>query len=105
VQERKTAFEEVRSETIIETIFVAIVGIDDRNTHMDTQQLADAFATKFMEAVRAEDNLRRLRELQAMLPRCLLPSFESLLSRYSFASFDASGISFFGWGPTSAEFF
>lgn len=27
MHERKTAFEEVRSETIIETIFVAIVGI------------------------------------------------------------------------------
>src|SRR5260221_8215996 len=34
----------------------------------------------------------------------LFRSFASLLSRYSFQSFDASGISFFGWGPGSTEF-
>lgn len=72
---------------------------------MDTQQLADAFASKFKEAIRPEDNSQRLRELESKLPARLPPSFESLLSRYSFASFDASGISFFGWGPTSADFF
>lgn len=72
---------------------------------MDTDQLADAFASKFKVAVRPEDNSSRLRELESKLPRRLPPSFESLLSRYSFVPFDASGISFFGWGPTSPDLF
>jgi hypothetical protein len=72
---------------------------------MDTEQLADAFASKFKGAVRPEDNTSRLRDLESKLPTRLPPSFESLLSRYSFAPFDASGISFFGWGPTSPELF
>src|SRR5215469_13814586 len=72
---------------------------------MDTEQLADAFASKFKVAIRSEDNSQRLRELESILMTRLPPSFESLLSRYSFAPFDASGISFFGWGPASAELF
>jgi hypothetical protein len=67
--------------------------------------LTDVFASKFSAVIRPEDNSRRLRELESKLPTRLPPSFESLLSRYSFAPFDASGISFFGWGPTSAELF
>jgi hypothetical protein len=39
------------------------------------------------------------------LPKRLPPSFETFLSRYSFPPFDASGISFFGWGPASKDFF
>lgn len=72
---------------------------------MHTDKLVEAFAAKFTVAVRSEDNSKRLRELESKLPTRLPPSSESLLSRYSFASFEASGISFFGWGPTSAEFF
>jgi len=72
---------------------------------MDTEQLADAFASKFKVAIRSEDNSQRLRELESKLTTRLPPSFESLLSRYSFAPFNASGISFFGWGPTSTELF
>jgi hypothetical protein len=72
---------------------------------MHEEQLIDAFASKLKVAIRSEDNSHRLRELESKLPVRLPPSFESLLSRYSFASFDASGISFFGWGPTSAELF
>ena len=72
---------------------------------MDPEQLVEAFASKFKVAVRLEDNSRRLRELESILTTRLPPSFESLLSRYSFAPFDASGISFFGWGPASAELF
>jgi hypothetical protein len=72
---------------------------------VDTKQLADAFASKFKVAIRSEDNSQRLRELESGLPMRLPPSFESLLSRYSFAPFDVSGISFFGWVPTSTELF
>lgn len=72
---------------------------------MNTEQLADAFASKFKAAIRLEDNSLRLPELELKLPTRLPPSFESLLSRYSLEPFDASGISFFGWGPTSMELF
>jgi hypothetical protein len=72
---------------------------------MDTEKLADAFASKFKVAIRSEDNSQRLRELESKLTTRLPPSFESLLSRYSFASFDALGISFFGWGPALVELF
>ena len=72
---------------------------------MNTKQLADAFASKFEVAIRSGDNSQRLRELESRLPTRLPPSFESLLSRYSFAPFDASGISFFGWGPPSTELY
>jgi len=72
---------------------------------MDTEQLADAFASKFKGAIRPGDNTLRLRDLESKLPTRLPPSFQSFLSRYSFAPFDASGISFFGWGPTSPELF
>jgi hypothetical protein len=72
---------------------------------MDSEQLADAFVSKFKLAVRSEDNSRRLRELESKLPKRLPPSFECLLSRYSFAPFEVAGISFFGWGPVSAELF
>ena len=57
---------------------------------MHEEQLIDAFASKLKVAIRSEDNSHRLRELESKLPVRLPPSFESLLSRYSFASFDAS---------------
>jgi hypothetical protein len=73
---------------------------------MDTEELAYAFASKLNAAgarVQPEDNVSRLHDLEAKLPKRLPPSFESFLSRYSFRSFDVSGISFFGWGPRSTE--
>jgi hypothetical protein len=71
-----------------------------------TEMLVDAFTLKLKArgvAIRCEDNASRLQALEACLPKRLPPSFESLLSRYSFPAFDASGISFFGWGPGEAE--
>jgi len=70
-----------------------------------TDELVDAFASKLKAQgviIRRDDNTLRLQDLEAKLPKRLPQSFESLLSRYSFQSFDASGISFFGWGPGSA---
>lgn len=72
---------------------------------MNTEQLADAFALKLGGTVHREDNSSLLRRLESKLPKRLPPSLESLLSRYSFTPFDASGISFFGWGPTATELF
>src|SRR5215470_17676880 len=72
----------------------------------NTEGLADAFVSKLKSegvTIRAEDNASRLRDLAAKLPKRLPPSFESFLSRYSFLTFDAAGISFFGWGPESPE--
>ena len=72
----------------------------------ETEELVTAFASKLKAlgvSIRPEENASRLRDLEAKLPKRLPPSFESLLSRYSFPSFDAAGISFFGWGPTSGE--
>src|SRR5262249_14230166 len=72
----------------------------------NTEGLADAFASKVKSqgaTIRPEDNASRLHDLTAKLPKRLPTSFESLLSRYSFSTFDAAGISFFGWGPESTE--
>jgi hypothetical protein len=72
----------------------------------NTEGLADAFASKLKSdgvTIRREDNASRLHDLTAKLPKRLPPSFESLLSRYSFLTFGAAGISFFAWGPESAE--
>ena len=73
-----------------------------------TDQLIDLFASKLKKAgvvIRSEDNTTRLADLEAELPKRLPQSFESLLSRYSFRSFDACGISFFGWESASSELF
>jgi hypothetical protein len=71
-----------------------------------TEELVDAFAAKLkaqgLEILR-EDHSSRLRTLEAKLPKRLPPSFESLLSRYSFSSFHMSGITFFGWNAKSKE--
>jgi hypothetical protein len=72
-----------------------------------TDELVDAFASKLQARgviIRRDDNTLRLQDLEAKLPKRLPQSFESLLSRYSFQSFDASGISFFSWGSGSTEF-
>jgi hypothetical protein len=63
-------------------------------------ELVDAFVSRLQArgvTIRPDDNTFRLRDLEARLPRRLPDSFENLLSRYSFPTFDASGISFFGW--------
>ena len=73
-----------------------------------TDQLIDSFAYKLRQAgvpIRSEDNSARLMELEARLPKRLPQSFESLLSRYSFPSFEICGISFLGWESASSEFF
>jgi hypothetical protein len=70
------------------------------------EELVDAFVSRLQAqgvAIRRDDNTLGLRDLEAKLPKRLPQSFQSLLSRYSFRPFDASGISFFGWGPGSAE--
>lgn len=72
----------------------------------NTDALVDAFASKLKAqgvAIRREDNIPRLHDLQAKLPKRLPPSFETFLSRYSFPPFDVSGISFFGWALRLAE--
>src|SRR6266481_1985797 len=71
-----------------------------------TAPLVDTFASKLEVqgvAIRREDNASLLEDFDARLTKRLPQSFESLLSRYSFPSFNASGISFFGWGPESTE--
>jgi hypothetical protein len=71
-----------------------------------TEELVDAFALRLKAqgvGIRRENNASQLQNLEAKLSRRLPPSFESLLSRYSFPSFDASRISFFSWGPESME--
>jgi SMI1/KNR4 family protein SUKH-1 len=73
-----------------------------------TDQLIDSFASKLKKSgvpVRPEENSARLSQLEARLPNRLPQSFESLLSRYSFPSFEACGISFFSWESGSSEFF
>jgi hypothetical protein len=51
--------------------------------------------------IRAEDNVLRLRALEEKLPKRLPQSFESLLSRYSFPSFEVLDICLFGWDSES----
>jgi len=73
-----------------------------------TDQLIDSFASKLKRLgvpIRAENNVTRLAELEAGLPKRLPKSFESLLSRYSFPPFDSCGISFFGWDSASGNLF
>jgi hypothetical protein len=65
-----------------------------------TDQLIDRFAAMVKRhgvPIRAEDNASRLRAFGEKLPKRLPPSFESLLSRYSFPAFDLLGIWLFGW--------
>lgn len=70
-------------------------------------QLIDRFSSNLLASgvpIRREDNLSRLHKFEARLNKRLPPSFVSLLSRYSFPSFDAGGISLFGWDSTDTEF-
>jgi len=71
-----------------------------------TDQLIDQFASKLSRSgvsIRSEDNSLRLLALEANLPKRLPQSFTTLLAKYSFPPFDASGISFFGWEPSGTE--
>lgn len=70
-----------------------------------TDQLIDLFAARLKEsgvAIQPEDNSSRLAELEATLPKRMPASYESFLSRFSFLTFEAAGIEFFGWDSTSA---
>ncbi|MGA2718930.1 MAG: hypothetical protein ABSF78_08175 [Candidatus Acidiferrales bacterium] len=70
--------------------------------------LIDAFASKLeLQGVRIEkaDNSALLEKLESGLPKKLPQSFESLLLRYSFPTFGAGGITFFGWESDSSELF
>lgn len=70
-------------------------------------KLIDLFASHLLASgvpIRREDNAARLQELEAKLSKRLPPSFAALLARYSFPSFDAAKISFFGWESAFTEF-
>jgi hypothetical protein len=72
-----------------------------------TSQLIHRFADKlasFGVPIRAEDNLGRLQALETNLPKRLPQTFTALLAAYSFPSFGAGGIVFFGWGPGNHDF-
>jgi len=72
-----------------------------------TDKLMDSFATLLKDRgvlIRPEDNGLRLVRLEEKLPKRLPQSFESLLSRYSFPTFDMAGISFFGWDSGSNQY-
>lgn len=72
-----------------------------------THKLIDQFASKLSGSgvpIRPEDNISRLNALEADLPKRLPQSFTSLLSRYSFPSFDAGGITFFAWEAARTDF-
>ncbi len=57
---------------------------------------ADLLRTRGV-AIQSADNIFRLRTFEEKLSKGLPQSFASLLSRYSFPSFDIGGISFFAW--------
>ena len=65
-----------------------------------TDKLIDSFAAIVKGRgvqIRPADNASRLRMFQEKLPKRLLQSFESFLSRYSFPAFDVLGITLFEW--------
>jgi hypothetical protein len=54
--------------------------------------------------IRAEDNASRLRAFQQRVPRRIPQTFESLLLRYSFPTFDVFGVSLLGWDSDSTAY-
>ena len=73
-----------------------------------TDRLIDTFAAKLeSQGVHIEraSNIALLEKLEVGLPKRLPQSFESLLLRYSFPSFDAGGITFFSWQSETSEIF
>ena len=75
----------------------------------DYPRLADDSHAAKLESqgvhIERANNLALLEKLEAGLQMKLPQSFESLLLRYSFPSFDAGGITFFGWKSNSSEIF
>src|SRR5580704_5213074 len=70
-------------------------------------KLVDAFVAMLNNRgvpIRPEDNVLRLRNLEENLPKRLPPSFEYLLSRYSFPTFDVFGITLFDWDSESNKY-
>jgi hypothetical protein len=70
-----------------------------------TDKLIEAFASKLRflgVPIREDENKARLDLLEEKLPKRLPQSFASLLSRYSFPSFDVAGISLFAWKSDSS---
>jgi hypothetical protein len=87
-------------------LILLIWRLEARTMSDKTARLVDAFTAKLQARgvpVKREDNASRLQELEEQVTKRLPQSFQSLLSRYSFPTFDALGISFFGWGPASTE--
>ena len=73
-----------------------------------TDRQIDSFVSKLeSQGARIEkaDNSALLQKLEEGLPKKLPQSFESFLLRYSFPTFDAGGITFFGWQSDSSELF
>ncbi|HXJ87191.1 MAG TPA: hypothetical protein VMS18_10270 [Candidatus Binatia bacterium] len=74
---------------------------------MSTDDLVDMFVGKigaFGVPIFAQDNTSRFAVFESKLPKRLPASFASLLSRYTFPSFDVLGISFFGWESDSSPY-
>jgi hypothetical protein len=70
-----------------------------------TDNLIESFAAMLGRhgvPIREENNALRLSGLEERLPKRLPQSFESLLSRYSFPTFDVVGITFFAWESDSS---
>ena len=62
--------------------------------------LVQSFAAMLKERgvpIREEENASRLATFEEKLPKRLPQSFASFLSGYSFAAFNVSGVSLFGW--------
>jgi hypothetical protein len=73
----------------------------------NTDQLIERFAAMLRDhgvPISQQDNTSRLRDFERKVPKRLPRSFESFLSRYSFAAFDVMGISLFGWDSDSNEY-
>jgi hypothetical protein len=69
-----------------------------------TDKLIDSFASKLKALgipIREEGNRNRLDHFEGKLSKRLPQSFASLLSRYSFPTFDVGGISLFDWSSDS----
>jgi hypothetical protein len=72
-----------------------------------TDKLVETFASKVQGhgvPLIGDDNTVRLQRFQEKLPNRLPQSFEYFLSRYSFPSFDAGGISLFAWNSNSNDY-
>jgi hypothetical protein len=69
-----------------------------------TDNLIESFAAMLRRhgvPIREENNALRLSALEQELPKRLPQSFESLLRRYSFPTFDVVGVTFFAWESDS----